>query len=336
MPRKPKSKLTKSPKPRTDNSGTPFNPGSQVEISSNDVGFRGSWFMGTVIRRPMARNPTKYLVEYSRLFETEAGKKPLKEVVDLDLLRPLAPREKERQFKLGEEVDAFYNDGWWEGVITEVDDGKFAVYFRNSKEQIKFAAEDLRLHREWIKGEWKPPLEDDTETEKLATNSKEEPDKVKTEELFSNSKPEEEPDKFNTEGLFCKGTLVEVSSDEDGFQGAWFAATIVEPTGKDKYLVEYQSLRTEDDKEFLKEEIDIKHIRPSPPETLMVDRFNKLDEVDALYNDGWWVGVISKVCSNSKYVVYFKTTKEELTFEHSDLRLHQDWINGKWVTASQV
>ncbi|KDO81633.1 hypothetical protein CISIN_1g019553mg [Citrus sinensis] len=304
MPRKPKSKLTKSPKPRTDNSGTPFNPGSQVEISSNDVGFRGSWFMGTVIRRPMARNPTKYLVEYSRLFETEAGKKPLKEVVDLDLLRPLAPREKERQFK-------------------------------NSKEQIKFAAEDLRLHREWIKGEWKPPLEDDTETEKLATNSKEEPDKVKTEELFSNSKPEEEPDKFNTEGLFCKGTLVEVSSDEDGFQGAWFAATIVEPTGKDKYLVEYQSLRTEDDKEFLKEEIDIKHIRPSPPETLMVDRFNKLDEVDALYNDGWWVGVISKVCSNSKYVVYFKTTKEELTFEHSDLRLHQDWINGKWVTASQ-
>lgn len=174
------------------------------------------------------------------------------------------------------------------------------------------------------------------ELQKLATNSKEEPDKVKTEELFSNSKPEEEPDKFNTEGLFCKGTLVEVSSDEDGFQGAWFAATTVEPTGKDKYLVEYQSLRTEDDKEFLKEEIDIKHIRPSPPETLMVDRFNKLDEVDALYNDGWWVGVISKVCSNSKYVVYFKTTKEELTFEHSDLRLHQDWINGKWVTASQV
>lgn len=275
--------------------------------------------MGTVIRRPTARNPTKYLVEYSHLFETEAGKKPFKEVVDLDLLRPSAPREKEREFKLGEEVDAFYNDGWWEGVITEVDDGKFAVYFRNSKEQIKFGAEDLRLHREWIKGEWKPPLEDETETEKLPTNSK----------------PEEEPEKVKTEELFCKGTLVEVSSDEDGFQGAWFAATIVEPTGKDKYLIQYQSLRTEDDKEFLKEEIDIKHIRPSPPETLIVDRFNKLDEVDALYNDGWWVGVISKVCSNSSYLVYFKTTNEELTFEHSDLRLHQDWINGKWVAACQ-
>lgn len=152
----------------------------------------------------------------------------------------------------------------------------------------------------------------------------------------NNSKTEEEPENVMTEEPFSKGTLVEVSSDEDGFQGAWFAATIVEPAGKDKYLVEYQSLRTEDDKEFLKEEIDIMHIRPSPPDACVVDRFSRLDEVDALYNDGWWVGTISKVLSNSRYIVYFKSTDEEIQFEHSELRVHQDWIDGKWVVASRV
>lgn len=135
--------------------------------------------------------------------------------------------------------------------------------------------------------------------------------------------------------MFSKGTLVEVSSDEDGFEGAWFAATVVEPKGKDKFLVEYLHLRTDDDSGFLREEIDILHIRPYPPGHVC-DCFNRLQEVDALYNDGWWVGVISKVLSNSRYVVYFRNNNEELEFEHSDLRIHQDWINGKWVIATKV
>ncbi|KAK7852101.1 hypothetical protein CFP56_040084 [Quercus suber] len=27
---------------------------------------------------------------------------------------------------------------------------------------------------------------------------------------------------------------------------------------------------------------------------------------------------------------------EEIEFKHSDLRLHQDWIDGKWIMASQA
>ncbi|GAB2287949.1 hypothetical protein Dimus_022301 [Dionaea muscipula] len=37
---------------------------------------------------------------------------------------------------------------------------------------------------------------------------------------------------------FSKGSLVEVSSDEDGFQGAWFSAMVVDRIGEDKFLVE--------------------------------------------------------------------------------------------------
>lgn len=135
---------------------------------------------------------------------------------------------------------------------------------------------------------------------------------------------------------FAKGTAVEVSSDEDGYRGAWFAAVVVEEVSKGKYLVEYKNFRTEDDAEFLKEEADALHIRPCPPEIVVADCFDLFDEVDALYNDGWWVGVVFKVLSNSRYMVYFRDTKEELEFQHSNLRLHQEWIGGKWVTASPV
>lgn len=142
--------------------------------------------------------------------------------------------------------------------------------------------------------------------------------------------------KETVEEKFIKGAFVEVSSDEDGFEGAWFGTTIVEPIGKDKFLVEYQSLRTEDEKDFLREEIDILHIRPCPPDTVSVGGFKLLEEVDCLYNDGWWVGVVSKVLGDSRYIVYFKDTKEEMEFDRSEMRLHQEWIDGKWAVASQV
>lgn len=300
-----------------------FKPGTVIEISSDDPGFRGSWYAGTVVRRASTKEPAKFLVEYVHLFDDDAGKKPLREIVDEFQLRPEPPRDKDRCFKFSEEVDAYYNDGWWEGVITEeLGNERFSVFFRGSREQLEFGKKDLRLHREWVNGVWKPPLEEE-EMEDA---------KAKEEEKVS---AEEEP-KSKTPEKFSEGSSVEVSSDEDGFQGAWFGATIIEARGEDKYLIEYHSLRTEDDLDFLREEIDTLHIRPRPPETVMVDRYNKLDEVDAMYNDGWWVGVISKVLINSRYIVYFRDTSEELEFEHSQLRLHKDWIDGKWVIPSRA
>ncbi|XP_028795305.1 DUF724 domain-containing protein 3-like isoform X1 [Neltuma alba] len=313
------------PKPESASKSNPyFKPGSVVEVSSDDEGFRGSWFVGTIVGRCTSKkNQSKFLVEYKTIMADEKGSKPLREMLDLHQLRPLAPRETDRRFKFGEEVDAYHNDGWWEGSITEeLGNGRFAVYFRPSKEQIEFGKEDLRLHREWVNGNWVPPLEEPSE-EKLL---------IEWQKILANDvKASEE----TVTDMFSKGTLVEVSSDEEGFEGAWFAATVVEPKGKDKFLVEYLNLRTDDDSEFLREEIDMLHIRPHPPEHVF-DQFNLLQEVDALYNDGWWVGVISKVLSNSRYVVYFRNTNEELEFPHSELRLHQDWISGKWVIASKA
>ncbi|KAJ6973927.1 hypothetical protein NC653_030078 [Populus alba x Populus x berolinensis] len=138
-----------------------FKPGSKVEIMSDEAGFRGSFYIGTVMK---ATRTPEFTVRYEKLFEDEEGTKPLQETVNEFQIRPIAPREKKREFKFSEEVDAFHNDGWWEGVITEVNEnGKFAVFFRSTKEQIEFVEEDLRLHREWVNGEWKPPLEGEEE-----------------------------------------------------------------------------------------------------------------------------------------------------------------------------
>ena len=134
---------------------------------------------------------------------------------------------------------------------------------------------------------------------------------------------------------FQKDDEVEVTSDEEGFRGSWFSAVVVEYIGNDKYLVEYLTLKTEDGMP-LREEAKADHIRPCPPELSCVASFGLREVVDAWYNDGWWVGVISRVLTGTTYAVYFSLTNEELQFDHFNLRLHQDWMNGKWIIASEV
>ncbi|TQD85855.1 hypothetical protein C1H46_028555 [Malus baccata] len=133
-----------------------------------------------------------------------------------------------------------------------------------------------------------------------------------------------------------EGTTVEVCTDEDGFQGAWFAANIVKVMEKDKFFIRYKTIKTDDNKELLTEEVDAKHIRPRPPKVVAAESFSLTEEVDAFYNDGWWEGVIRKVLPGRRYKVYFKGTDDELMFQHSDLRPRQDWMDRTWVMASQI
>ena len=140
----------------------------------------------------------------------------------------------------------------------------------------------------------------------------------------------------NSTEKFRKGTVVEVSSDEEGYKGSWFTATVIGSTGSDSFLVEYHNLTMDDGIQPFREEAHARHIRPFPPKVSGIVHFKELQEVDAWYNDGWWEGVISKVINFSEYIVYFSSTGEELRFEHSKLRPHQHWINGTWLIASKV
>nr|GMD43805.1 DUF724 domain-containing protein 3 [Ipomoea batatas] len=306
---------------------TYFTDGAEIEISSDDDGFRGAWYEGKVVRsvsKKVKKNASKkehrvqVVVEYATLMADDGDTQPLQETVDIVQVRPRPPRERRRTFNFNEEVDAYCNDGWWEGIVMKVLEGrKYSIFFRASKEQLDFAESQLRLHREWVNGDWVPPLEHENDEEIVTP----------TEKKRSNDIGQE---------IFNQGMKVEVSSDEEGFKGAWFAATVVKQLDSGNYVIEYQNLRNDDDTEFLQEEVDHLHIRPCPPDIERVNSFKVQEKVDALYNDGWWVGMISKVLKGKKYIVHFSNTNEELEFKHVDVRPHQDWIDGKWITASKV
>ncbi|XP_073314284.1 protein AGENET DOMAIN (AGD)-CONTAINING P1-like isoform X1 [Primulina huaijiensis] len=299
-----------------------FKKGAEIEISSDDVGFRGSWYAGTVVRPPQNDKSKKVLVEYKTLMKSESTSQRLREEVGLVQLRPAPPPEKRLKFKFSEEVDAWYNDGWWEGIVTELlGDDKYAVFFRSTKEQLHFRARELRLHREWVYGKWVPPLGQANDDEPPRCN-----------QMQNDSMPAE-----NFEHNFSPGTLIEVCSNDEGFEGAWFTATVVKDLNNEKYLIEYQNIYDDkEDTKLLREEVDSRQLRPYPPDIGIVDRFEVREQVDALYDGVWWVGVISKVRKNDKYSVWFKDADEILSFEHSDLRVHQEWINGKWVIPPKV
>lgn len=153
-----------------ESSEDPFKSGADVEVCFEDEGFRGSWFSATVLRHASKRTNKKprILVQFHTLNAADANgnatAKPLRETVDLVLARPIPPRESERHFHVGEDVDAFHSDGWWEGVVMSVNqaDRTYSVFFRSSREQLLFQESQLRLHREWVDGKWVPPLEDET------------------------------------------------------------------------------------------------------------------------------------------------------------------------------
>ncbi|CAN1180457.1 Protein AGENET DOMAIN (AGD)-CONTAINING P1 [Linum perenne] len=150
---------------------------------------------------------------------------------------------------------------------------------------------------------------------------------------MSKSKPSKSP----SIPIFKQGQQIEISSHDLGFRGSWFSGTVVRRSNNKKYIVQYTTLRNEDDTEFLCEEVDAWQIRPSPEEAIVEGSYKLMEEVDAYYNECWWVGVVVKVLSESgKYLVFFRDTDEELEFKHGDLRPHCDWIGGKWIIPSQL
>ncbi|KAI3868904.1 hypothetical protein MKW92_045835, partial [Papaver armeniacum] len=137
---------------------------------------------------------------------------------------------------------------------------------------------------------------------------------------------------------FHRGDLVEVSSKQERLLGSYFEATIIKQTEKNEFLVEFKNLYENNEKRSLREIVHASKIRPIPPE-IKASYFNIYDQVDANDKDGWRVGRITKRdpirikrtgedCSI--YSVYFSSTGEEVAYRKSKLRVHQEWVNGKW------
>ncbi|MCL7030732.1 hypothetical protein MKW94_015148 [Papaver nudicaule] len=284
-----------------------FEKGEAVEVMQDEEGFRGSLFEAKVLTARTKNN--KVSIQYVHLVEDEETEKPLREYVEISNIRP-SPRPNQDvgyRYKLGDLVDCFYEDAWWEGVIKKVkaNGTKFDVYFNTSQEEIEFTAQDMRLHREWNSrdGSWNPPQRG-----------------------VSQQQPHRQLQ------------FVEVAGEGSEYAGSWFTAVIVKRINERQFLVHYQSLNTDsDDRIPLEEEANVERMRPLPPDglSLMTRDYSKGQAVDVRYKDGWWCsgGVVLEVFSDLRIDVQFRLTGEVVQCYHSQLRLHRVWDsrNGSWI-----
>ncbi|KAI5577777.1 hypothetical protein BDE02_09G137400 [Populus trichocarpa] len=107
---------------------------------------------------------------------------------------------------------------------------------------------------------------------------------------------------------FDKGDKVEVCSTQEGFPGSYIILY--------SNSVQYKNLVEEEDMS-----------------KLLIETVSA-DEVDAFDNDGWWVGKVTGQ-RGPLYFVFSETTGDEIAYHVSRLRIHLDWVNGKWVSSKK-
>nr|VDD50344.1 unnamed protein product [Brassica oleracea] len=120
----------------------------EVEVSLQEDGFKGSWFRAILEQNPTRVKGEKLRVCYKTLLH-EDGVNPCKETIERCFIRPVPPKclNEGVVFKEGSVVDAYFNNGWWTGVIiVERPDGSFLVYFDDPLDIMRFIRSQLRPH----------------------------------------------------------------------------------------------------------------------------------------------------------------------------------------------
>ncbi|URE10308.1 agenet domain containing protein [Musa troglodytarum] len=141
-------------------------PGCHVEVLSQDSGIRGCWFRCVIIKR----HQDMVKVCYQDILDPEDGGN-MEEWVSLSrvaapdelgihcertIVRPHPPRRgKTCNFDVGAIVDAWWHDGWWEGIVIHKDfEGQMHVYFPGENCTSVFCQGELRQSHDWINNKW--------------------------------------------------------------------------------------------------------------------------------------------------------------------------------------
>ncbi|XP_025883945.1 uncharacterized protein [Solanum lycopersicum] len=143
--------------------------GDNLEVLCQDSGLRGCWFRYKVLDVSQKRMK----VQYDDIEDCDAPEKleewvPSYRVAGSDKLgmrctgrltvrpRPLEDSS-DYSFEVGAAVDAWWSDGWWEGVVAEIDvcgSGHHQVYFPGENMLLEIQRKNLRTSRDWIDGKW--------------------------------------------------------------------------------------------------------------------------------------------------------------------------------------
>uniref|UniRef100_A0A0E0MEV5 Agenet domain-containing protein n=1 Tax=Oryza punctata TaxID=4537 RepID=A0A0E0MEV5_ORYPU len=297
-----------------------FPVGAEVEVGSDDPGFVGSFYEGTV--EAHLPGGDGYVVAYSTL---EEGGAALREEVRARDVRPQPPplpvagAPGAEGFAMHDMVEAFHNEGWWSGVVTglplpldvvPVDPRRrvYTVAFPTSREVMEFEEAALRPHRVFRHGSWVPAADVD-----------------------------------NGGSAFREGSLVEVSRSAESFGQSWNPATILKVIGSTNFLVQYRHVG--DDGELVTEIVDTEYIRPARSIIRMDSkyRFSPSSHVEVFHEGSWWPGIILDISSSvfgKMYVVKLRSYTtgmdnvdgvDKLTVENTKLRPRFEWDGRKWM-----
>ncbi|WOL07040.1 hypothetical protein Cni_G15776 [Canna indica] len=154
--------------------GNIIQKGSRVEVAVDEEGLRGAWFSAWVLDV----KDDKAQVCYKDL-ASDKGPDKLNEWIPLNygsdepprirVAHPVIVAKYERTRKrrrealgnytwaIGDRVDAWIHDGWWEGIVTgksQDDESKFTIHFPAGGGSSTVAACDLRYSLIWKKGQW--------------------------------------------------------------------------------------------------------------------------------------------------------------------------------------
>ncbi|CAN1847123.1 Increased DNA methylation 1 [Linum perenne] len=139
----------------------------KVEVRSKEEGFLGSWHKGTVISRKGMFFVAKFEVKYDHLLVDDSSHDHVVEIVNVSLvvfkkkscgstrgyIRPLPPLIELNKWGLpfGLCVDVSYNEGWWEGVIFDYEDGSEErnVFFPDLGDEMVVLVTELRITQDW-------------------------------------------------------------------------------------------------------------------------------------------------------------------------------------------
>nr|GEV41403.1 hypothetical protein [Tanacetum cinerariifolium] len=127
-----------------------FTAGKTVEVAFDNEDPHEVWVPATVLKYC---GDSTFLVEYQQ--PGNGNQVVQKATVDYWHIRPPPPHPRDKNFGLYEEVDVYYANGWWSGVITkELADNRYNVFFVHSKKERAFIRSKVRPHMKWYDGKW--------------------------------------------------------------------------------------------------------------------------------------------------------------------------------------
>ncbi|KAF5198744.1 Agenet domain-containing protein / bromo-adjacent domain-containing protein [Thalictrum thalictroides] len=149
---------------------SPFKVDAEIEVLSQDSGIRGCWFKCTILQLSRKKMKVQYddlqdvdecgnLEEWIPAFRLAAPDKLGMRCSGRLTIRP-RPHSQDIAsviFEIGSPVDAQWYDGWWEGVVTGIDDcgnDSLQVYFPGEDKFSTFQRKNLRISRDWVKNQW--------------------------------------------------------------------------------------------------------------------------------------------------------------------------------------